>query len=226
MDMDFMKRAALDIGCIASELGNVIAGRDDFKRYCDEEMYDDIKYVGPWEGFDAYAADTNGNDCWYAMHVFADDKGVYYADAFLTYDDVERDGDDAVPEVDDGRLLLYKEYPFDGREFEMWLCDKVDDGIEEGIENSKSDLDKMQVGDSMEWNGKTIFKLDIPDWALCYLVNGDSTGLEGDEIKMVDEWYRKNNVEIVDPTEESDDFNRYPEFGLPCATTVCLVTCR
>jgi hypothetical protein len=39
----------------------------------------------------------------------------------------------------------------------------------------------------------------IPTWALCYIINGDASGLTDEEIRMVDEAMRKNNIEIVSP---------------------------
>lgn len=35
----------------------------------------------------------------------------------------------------------------------------------------------------------------IPTWALCYIINGDASGLTDEEIRMVDEAMRKNNIE-------------------------------
>ena len=34
----------------------------------------------------------------------------------------------------------------------------------------------------------------IPTWALCYIINGDASGLTDEEIRMVDEAIRKNNI--------------------------------
>lgn len=39
----------------------------------------------------------------------------------------------------------------------------------------------------------------IPTWSLCYIINGDASGLTDEEIRMVDEAMRKNNIEIVSP---------------------------
>ena len=39
----------------------------------------------------------------------------------------------------------------------------------------------------------------IPTWSLCYIINGDASGLTDEEIRMVDEAIRKNNIEIVSP---------------------------
>lgn len=55
----------------------------------------------------------------------------------------------------------------------------------------------------------------IPTWALCYIINGDASGLTDEEIRMVDEAIRKNNIEIVSPRYNEDMctepyFSRYP----------------
>lgn len=44
----------------------------------------------------------------------------------------------------------------------------------------------------------------IPTWALCYIINGDASGLTDEEIRMVDEAMRKNNIEIVSPRYNED----------------------
>ena len=36
----------------------------------------------------------------------------------------------------------------------------------------------------------------IPTWSLCYIINGDASGLTDEEIRMVDDAMRKNNIEI------------------------------
>ena len=41
----------------------------------------------------------------------------------------------------------------------------------------------------------------IPTWALCYIINGDASGLTDEEVRMVDEAMRKNNIEIVSPRQ-------------------------
>ena len=35
----------------------------------------------------------------------------------------------------------------------------------------------------------------IPTWALCYIINGDASGLTDEEIRMVDEAMRKNKIQ-------------------------------
>ena len=81
----------------------------------------------------------------------------------------------------------------------------------------------MQYNNNRNMN-KTIEK--IPTWSLCYLINGDATSLENNEIKMLDEWMAKWGVQIVSPiTDENGDmqpyFTHYPLFGLPCEVVDC-----
>ena len=60
----------------------------------------------------------------------------------------------------------------------------------------------------------------------CYIINGDASGLTDEEIRMVDEAIRKNNIEIVSPRYNEDMctepyFSRYPFFGLPTEVEDC-----
>lgn len=66
----------------------------------------------------------------------------------------------------------------------------------------------------------------IPTWVLCYIINGDASGLTDEEIRMVDEAMRKNNIEIVSPRYNEDMctepyFSHYPFFGLPTEVEDC-----
>lgn len=62
----------------------------------------------------------------------------------------------------------------------------------------------------------------VPDWALCYLINGDPTGLYDDDILQADNWMKKERIIVVCPPEEGQtDFNAFPSFGLPCTTYNC-----
>lgn len=237
-----MVRIATDI-LAAGDTDQVNDG-EGFKRYVEENLYDTLGYIGQWEGMDAYNADTNGNDVYYAMHIFVNDKGVYYSDASLTEDDIERDGEEnCMPEVDDFYNYRFSEFPVDMKAFKKWLDRRIERGIDDGIEafdnyNKGKDaedpsdafqkqLDELPIGQSIKGaNGKDIFKLEIPDWALPYLVNGDSSGLDDDDIEMIDDWYKRNNVEYVETTDETNEFTAYPEFGEACATTVCYVGIR
>ena len=57
----------------------------------------------------------------------------------------------------------------------------------------------------------------IPTWALCDIINGDPTGLSDEDIKMVDGFMQKWQVEIVSPLsqEENASFSHYPASGRP-----------
>ena len=72
-------------------------------------------------------------------------------------------------------------------------------------------------------------KYDIPTWALCYLINGDRTGLEDGEIAMINEWTNRAGVAWVCPPEEEDGpefFDPRPEFGPACAVLPCYCAVR
>ena len=65
----------------------------------------------------------------------------------------------------------------------------------------------------------------IPTWALCYIINGDPTGLSDEDIKMVDGFMQKWQVEIVSPLSQEGNvsFSHYPAFGLPAEVEECKV---
>jgi len=57
---------------------------------------------------------------------------------------------------------------------------------------------------------------NIPQWAVNYLINGDATDLNDEEIKMIDEYTKENfpngfNIEIPEETH----FSNSPAFGEP-----------
>ena len=55
----------------------------------------------------------------------------------------------------------------------------------------------------------------VPSWALCYLVNGDPTGLEDEEIREIENWLKRTGFTNVCPPndEEESYFAHYPAFG-------------
>lgn len=65
----------------------------------------------------------------------------------------------------------------------------------------------------------------IPTWALCYISNGDPMGLSDEDIKMVDGFMQKWQVEIVSPLSQdvNASFSHYPAFGLPAEVEECKV---
>ena len=60
----------------------------------------------------------------------------------------------------------------------------------------------------------------IPSWALCYIFNGDKTGLTEEQIKAIDE-FCAGYYDFEAPNPEGGDdeyFCRYPAIGHePCA---------
>ena len=65
-----------------------------------------------------------------------------------------------------------------------------------------------------------------PTWSLGYIINGDATGLTDEEIRMIDEWQSKWNVQIVVPVTDEEGsahpyFSHYPLFGLPTEVEDC-----
>lgn len=68
----------------------------------------------------------------------------------------------------------------------------------------------------------------IPTWALCYLINGDSTGLNDNELAMIDKWYADNNVQTITTAPENEGncypyFSYFPAFGLASEIVDCIV---
>lgn len=74
----------------------------------------------------------------------------------------------------------------------------------------------------------------IPTWALCYIINGDPSGLEDDDIAKVDNFFKSYErigcpIQIVSPIVEDENagphayFSHYPAFGLPCEVEDCEV---
>lgn len=66
----------------------------------------------------------------------------------------------------------------------------------------------------------------IPTWSIGYIINGDSTGLTEDEIRMIDNWLNEWQVEIVSPITGGQGnaqpyFSHCPLFGLPAEVEEC-----
>lgn len=72
-------------------------------------------------------------------------------------------------------------------------------------------------------NDFTFSKVSIPTWALCALINGDYTGLEDEDIALVEGWLSATGYTIVCCPEEDEEpyFNPFPEFGLACDCIDC-----
>lgn len=68
----------------------------------------------------------------------------------------------------------------------------------------------------------------IPTWALCYLINGDRTGLNESELAMIDKWYADNKVQSITTATENEGncypyFSHFPAFGLASEVVDCIV---
>lgn len=68
----------------------------------------------------------------------------------------------------------------------------------------------------------------IPTWALCYLINGDSTGLTESDIALIDTWYADNKVQTITTATENECncypyFSHFPAFGLATEVVDCVV---
>lgn len=62
----------------------------------------------------------------------------------------------------------------------------------------------------------------IPQWATCYLVNSDGSGLEPDDRKLVDDYVARllsKGLRLVCPIDGTEnEFCAHPAFGLACET--------
>ena len=64
-------------------------------------------------------------------------------------------------------------------------------------------------------DGRFITYENIPTWALSYLVNDDPSGLEDEDIELVDEWIKREGLGFcVDVSDEEPSFTYHPAFGL------------
>ena len=74
-------------------------------------------------------------------------------------------------------------------------------------------------------------KVYIPEYALSYLINGDASGLEPEDITAVDNWLNgylstfKSVVNyVINLNSETADFFNRPEFGLAANCFDCSVS--
>ena len=68
---------------------------------------------------------------------------------------------------------------------------------------------------------------NIPTWSLPYLINDNPSGLTDEEIKMVDDFVNKWQVQVVSPIEvdgeAQPEFSYYPLFGQAAEVEPCIV---
>lgn len=78
---------------------------------------------------------------------------------------------------------------------------------------------------------ETFCGLQVPDWALSYLVNGDCSGFSEEDVDAVDLWWadwvseasERGGYAVFSVGESHNEFCTRPEFGKPCACTDCKV---
>ena len=66
-------------------------------------------------------------------------------------------------------------------------------------------------------------KVDMPTYALSYLINGDLSGITEDDVKNIDEFVSMYNEPIFDVADEVY-FSKSPAFGLPTTCVECLIS--
>ena len=68
------------------------------------------------------------------------------------------------------------------------------------------------------------YEVDLPDYSLSYLVNGDASGIDDTDIENIDSFMQQfydeaeelNGHVVIDVISEEGSFTPYPEFGLAC----------
>jgi hypothetical protein len=67
--------------------------------------------------------------------------------------------------------------------------------------------------------------VNMPEWALSYMINGDASGLVEGEREMIDGWYTaqrdESGHEIILNPDGEHYFSNHPAFGLPCVCVEC-----
>jgi hypothetical protein len=71
----------------------------------------------------------------------------------------------------------------------------------------------------------------IPAWALPAIINDDPSGLADEDIELVNNYCRRNNVALVHPINDDIEaellpyFDPHPAFGFACDVVDCIVLC-
>jgi len=65
---------------------------------------------------------------------------------------------------------------------------------------------------------------NIPTYALSYLINGDSSGLNDPEVRIIDDWLiLLDHESITYSCSDNSDFFHQPAFGLACDCAITKV---
>ena len=70
-----------------------------------------------------------------------------------------------------------------------------------------------------------IGELEVPTWALPYLINGDLDDISDDELDQIKNWMKRAGIrEVFCPDESKEShFTWNPPFGLACDVILCPV---
>jgi len=88
-------------------------------------------------------------------------------------------------------------------------------------DEEEDEKDPQHIADENGWE-----ILEVPEWALCYIVYGDSGDLTDEDILQIKAWQKTHRfIEPVTDLETGEQqeayFSRYPEFGEPCNVVEC-----
>jgi hypothetical protein len=104
---------------------------------------------------------------------------------------------------------------------ELALADDLvsDEDLRDRYEGTVFSEDDFECSSHM----RTVKVERIPQWAVCYLVNSDDSGLTPEDKKMVDEYVKRllkeEHLRLVCPIDGSEnEFCAHPAFGLACET--------
>ena len=92
-----------------------------------------LQNIGKQGNQDLYLANTNGNDSLYRLIFYVQDSGIYYSEAEINEDLLQRQGMQFEIE-EDGYVYPYSKYPAN----EKKLIDFIQDKIINGIESSRN----------------------------------------------------------------------------------------
>lgn len=62
----------------------------------------------------------------------------------------------------------------------------------------------------------------IPSWAICAIINDDTTGLNDADIDLIHKWFEETGYDYVCCPDSDPYFTWYPAFGLPCDVYDCV----
>lgn len=197
----------------------------------DGKLYEKITKVENFHGMEAFNVRTNGNDSFYALHLFAYKNTLYYSDASLTKNDIQRDENNYKPLVDDFHIYEYDDFPFEEDDFIRWIDERVSKGVEQGrqayndwLEDKKENEEEDDDDDDDDDDQEEVIVEDIPEWSLNYINYGEDDDLQEEDIRLIKRWMDDNDVQSVNPDfNKRDEYNPNPAFGKPCTTVQCVI---